>query len=337
MTHTIGFIGLGHMGKNMVLRLVEKGVNVVAFNRTKEITEKFVDQSRLETRDSKKTSPDLRFTNYESNNLGILNPAYDLKELIKKLSPPRIIWLMIPNGPPVDEILQKLIEAGLGKSLPAGRQDDIVIDGGNTYYKDTIRRSAELTKKGISFIDCGTSGGLEGARSGASLMLGGDEQVVRQLDWLWKSLAVEHGYAYVGPSGAGHFVKMVHNGVEYGIDEAIGEGFEILASGPYKLDLPKVANVWAHGSVVRSWLVELLAKALEEDPTLDKLTGRVGGGETGTWALKTAKELRVETPVIERSLEARKKSLTNPTFTGKVISALRKGYGGHVEPEKNSK
>ena len=302
MNQTIGFIGLGHMGKNMVLRLVEGGIDVIAYNRTKEKTDELL-----------KEQPKVK-------------PAYTVRDLIQQLPIPRVIWLMIPNGKPVDEILQQLMSFGIQKG-------DIIIDGGNTYYKDTVRRSSEFAKQGITLVDCGVSGGLTGARNGASLMLGGDEQVIKQLDWLWKSLAVSDGYKYFGPSGAGHFVKMVHNGVEYGIDEALGEGFEILASGPYKLDLGGVAKVWAHGSVVRGWLVELLAKALEGDPMLDRLAGRVGGGETGKWALESAKEHNVAAPIIELSLATRKKSLTNPTFTGKVISALRAGYGGHEEPK----
>jgi len=302
MNHQIGFIGLGHMGKNMVLHCVEGGIDVVAYNRTREKTDELL-----------KEQPKIK-------------AAYTVGDLIKQLPTPRVIWIMVPNGAPVDEILQQLISSGIQKG-------DIVIDGGNTYYKDTVRRSSELAKIGISFIDCGTSGGLTGARNGASLMIGGDESVVKNLSWLWDALAVAGGWGYFGPAGAGHFVKMVHNGVEYGIDEALGEGFEILARGPYKLDLAKAATVWSHGSVVRSWLVEILRDALKEDSRLDTFTGHVGGGATGTWALEAAKEHSVSVPVIEHSLEFRKKSLTNPTFTGKVISALRAGYGGHKEPK----
>jgi 6-phosphogluconate dehydrogenase len=310
MNHQVGFIGLGRMGQHMVLRLLEQGISVVGFNRTKTVTDKFVVHSSPFT---EKTS---KFT-----------PTYDLGEFLHQVKSPRIIFLMLPNGSPIDEVLDQLISFGLQKG-------DIVIDGGNTLYIDTVRRSAELAKKGIHLIDCGTSGGLSGARNGACLMLGGEEKIVKQLTWVWQALAVKDGFVYMGPSGAGHYVKMIHNGIEYGMDEAIGEGFELLYRGPYVLDLKKVADVYAHGSVIRSWLIDLLSNALNEDPKLDQFSGRVGGGETGTWAVTEAKKLHIETPVIEKSLVARKQSLTKPSFSGKVVSALRAGYGGHKEPDK---
>lgn len=319
MNHQIGFVGLGKMGHNMVLHLVEQGVGVVAFNRTREKTDDLV-----------KAQPQVK-------------PAYSIKELLQQLSAPRIVWLMVPaspktsssprveagrggtNGSPVDEMLQQLISSGLEKG-------DIVIDGGNCFYKDTVRRSKDLAAKGFHYVDCGTSGGLTGARNGACLMIGGEDSVVKNLEWLWTAAAVKDGFAHFGPSGAGHFVKMVHNGVEYGMNQAIGEGFDILAHGPYHLDFARVAHNWTHGSVVRSWLVELLAKAFDADPKLNGFSGKVGGGETGKWTTEAAKEFRVETPVIEDSLKAREKSIGKPTFAGKVVSALRAGYGGHAEP-----
>ncbi len=290
----LGFVGLGKMGRNMVLHLKEQGMEVVAYNRTP--TE--------------------------------LSSVQSIPDFLTQLPPPaggpRVIWLMVAAGAPVDEVLDSLIASGLQK-------EDIVIDGGNSFYKDSIRRYDKLSKSSIHYIDCGTSGGLEGGRTGACLMLGGDETVVKNLSWLWEALAVKDGWAYFGASGAGHFVKMVHNGAEYGMDQAIGEGFEILARGPYTLDLQKVADVWNHGSVVRSWLIELLARALVKDPRLDTLTGAVGGGETGTWALATAKELGIDAKILEDAIAARKKSLTAPAFATKVVSALRKEYGGHKE------
>lgn len=198
MSHQIGFVGLGRMGKNMVLHLLEQGIDVVAYNRTKEKTD-----------DLKKENPTVQ-------------TAYTVAELIGKLNTPRIIWLMVPNGQPVDDMLGQLISFGIQKG-------DIVIDGGNTYYKDTVRRGKELSDKGITYLDCGTSGGLSGARNGACLMVGGEKEAITSLDWLWKAAAVDGGYAHFGPSGAGHFVKMVHNGVEYGMNQAIGEGFDILS------------------------------------------------------------------------------------------------------------
>lgn len=283
MAHQLGFIGLGRMGLNMVLRLKEKGIDVVAYNRTP-VPEASV--SRVD-------------------------------ELVSKLSTPRVLFLMV-SAQAVDEVIASL------KLTPG----DTVIDGGNCFYKDTIRRSNELNTKSIHYIDCGTSGGLEGARTGACLMLGGEEDVVQDLTWLWNALGT---WEYFGPAGAGHFVKMVHNGVEYGMNQAIGEGFEILSKGPYALDYAKVAHNWNHGSVVRGWLVELLANAFDRDPKLAGFEGKVGGGQTGKWTVDSAKELGVEATVIEDALRAREKSQTKPTFAGKVVSALRAGYGGHKE------
>ncbi len=388
----LGFIGLGKMGKNMVLHLVEQGVDVAAYNRTRQATEELKIPARpaggenlkLKIREKKK---------------GELVAAYTLKELIDILPSPRVVWLMVAAGQPVDDVLDQLISSGIEKG-------DIVIDGGNSFYKDTVRRYDKLSKKGINYIDCGTSGGLEGARNGACLMIGGDEKVVKTLRWLWDAasgpdvfalrsqssdLSVggtaevapsktgsdvfalrsrknfdpssvsfstdhnqsthekmnpdkifsllaqqnnSHSWTYFGPSGAGHFVKMVHNGVEYGIDQAIGEGFAILEKGPYHLNLQKIAVNWNSGSVVRGWLIELLARALVKDPHLDSFLGNVGGGETGTWTVSTAKELGVKAVVLEKALEERKKSLTAPTFATKVVSALRHEYGGHSEAGK---
>ncbi len=298
----IGFVGLGRMGKNMVLRLGEQGIGVVAYNRT--------------------TDKTLALAKEASHVTAAATP----KELLSHLSTARIVWMMVPNGLPIDEVIAALIEGGLS----AG---DYLIDGGNTYYKDSVRRHKELLAQGIHYIDCGTSGGLEGARSGACLMLGGAKEDIDALSWLWDALATKDGWGYFGPGGAGHFVKMVHNGVEYGMNQAIGEGFEILSKGPYDLDFAKVAHTWSHGSVVRSWLVELLAKAFDADPKLSGYTGKVGGGETGKWTLEAAHEFGVEAEAIEESVEAREKSMNKPTFAGKVVSALRAGYGGHPEPK----
>lgn len=306
MNHTLGFIGLGRMGHNVVLHLLEQGIDVVAYNRTREKTEAL--QAENPT----------------------LKPAYDIPSMLSQLNTPRVIILMVPNGAPVDEMINQLVAGGLSGG-------DTVIDCGNTYYKDTIRRAKELSAKSVHYIDCGTSGGLTGARNGACLMLGGDQQVVKNLSWLWDAIALQglslRGWEYFGPSGAGHFVKMVHNGVEYGMNQALAEGFEILSKGPYTLDFAKVAHNWSHGSVVRGWLVELLAQAFDADPKLDAYTGKVGGGETGKWTMEAAKEFDVDAEVIEEAIEAREKSQKKPTFAGKVVSALRAGYGGHKEPK----
>jgi 6-phosphogluconate dehydrogenase len=298
----LGFIGLGRMGKNMVLHLLEQGIRVIAYNRTREKTEEFAKE-----------------------NTAVI-PAYAPEDVLRSLAPPRVIWLMVPDGKPVDEMIAALRKAGLTRG-------DTIIDGGNCFYKDSLRRYEELKKEGITFIDCGTSGGLEGARSGACLMVGGDAEAVRRLNWLWTAAAAKDGFAHFGPAGAGHFVKMVHNGVEYGMNQAIGEGFEILSKGPYSLNYSQIAENWTHGSVVRGWLMELLAQALAKDPQLDGFEGKVGGGQTGHWTADAAEEFGVEADVLTDALRARQRSQEKPTFAGKVVSALRAGYGGHKEPK----
>lgn len=293
------------MGKNIVLHLLEQQVSVVAYNRTTETTKEFEKEA---------TSPSL-------------SAVYDIQSLVSSLPAPRVIFLMVPNGKPVDDVISQLLSAGVSSG-------DIIIDGGNCYYKDSVRRASDLSAKGIHFIDCGTSGGLEGARNGACLMVGGDKEIVDSLGWVWESVAMKDGFAHFGPSGAGHFVKMVHNGVEYGMNQAIGEGFEILSKGPYHLDHAKVSENWTHGSVVRGWLMELLAKAMAHDPNLNTFSGVVGGGQTGSWTVDAAKEFGVEAIVLDDALKAREKSQQNPTFAGRVVSALRAGYGGHREVKK---
>jgi 6-phosphogluconate dehydrogenase len=306
----IGFIGLGRMGKNMAIRLVEQGVQVVVWNRSREkINELF---------------KELGIRNLELGEKKGIFSAGTITELLAKLPKPRILWLMVSHGQPVDEVISDLKKQGLEKG-------DIVIDGGNSYFKDSVRRYNELKKAGIHFLDVGTSGGLEGARNGACVMVGGDRDIFEKLKPIFETISTDGGYAYFGPAGAGHFVKMVHNGVEYGMLQAIGEGFEILEKGPYKLNLHKIADNWTKGSVVRGWLMDLLTKALSQDPRLENFKGSVGGGSTGEWTVKTATEEGVYAPIIEKSLEARIASQKKPTFAGKVISALRFGFGGHKE------
>lgn len=308
--YTVGYIGLGRMGKNMILKLLEQGISVVAYNRTGTVTEDFI-QNEIPAVIKKNTA-------------GSFKAAQSLNEFVDTLPKPRIIWLMVKAGEAVDLVLADLEKSG----VTAG---DIIIDGGNSYYKDTIRREKDLITRGIHFIDCGTSGGMEGGRNGACCMIGGDEQTAQSLSWLWNAATVKDGWTHFGRSGAGHFVKMVHNGVEYGMNQALAEGFAILEKSPYNFDLHKVANNWSHGSVVRGWLVELLARAFSKDAELSGYEGRVGGGSTGTWTLEAANELGVDAIVIEDSLKAREKSQKKPTFAGKVVSALRFEYGGHTE------
>ncbi|MBI2029200.1 decarboxylating 6-phosphogluconate dehydrogenase [Candidatus Gottesmanbacteria bacterium] len=298
----IGFIGLGRMGQLVVEKLVEGGIEVVVYNRTKDITNKF--SSRI-------ANP-------------ILEPAYNLKEFIQKLGSPRIIFIMVKAGRPVSQMLEGLLWEGLGKG-------DIVVDLGNSYFRDSARRSKNLKDKGIYYLDIGTSGGIKGAQNGFSFMVGGEKGAFEIISPLLEILAKPNGsFDYFGKSGSGHFVKIVHNGIEYGMLESIAEGFSMLHSrGEYDIELIKAAKVWSKGSIVRGYLMDLMKIALEKDPSLNSIEGVAGGGETGEWALKTAHELGLEVPVIEDSVNERKKTTTKPTFTGKVIAALRLEFGGH--------
>ncbi|OGG21471.1 6-phosphogluconate dehydrogenase (decarboxylating) [Candidatus Gottesmanbacteria bacterium RIFCSPHIGHO2_02_FULL_40_13] len=310
----IGFIGLGRMGRAMALHLLEEGVDVVVFNRRVEKVFELDKEARTLT----------------SQSLGELTKTSNIRELINNLDSPRIVILMVPQGSPVDEMITGLLEAGI-------TDGDIIIDAGNSFYKDSIARYENLKQKKINFLDVGTSGGIEGARKGACLMIGGDLQVFRKVEPFFKTIAGKIGsYEYFGPSGAGHFVKMVHNGVEYGMLQSLGEGFEILSKSTYDLDFEKIARSWSRGSVVRGWLVELLEKAFQDDPKLEGIEGIIGGGITGMWTHQTAKELGVSTPAIEVALNAREKSKIEPTFTGKIIAALRYQFGQHEVVNKTS-
>jgi 6-phosphogluconate dehydrogenase len=256
----------------------------------------------------------------EASNLGA-DPANSLKELALKLDPPRVIWIMVPAGGPVDDVIN-----GLAGSLEAG---DILIDGGNSHYKDSKRRAEELNAKSIFYLDVGTSGGLEGAEKGASLTVGGSREAYVTALPLLRSVARSDGILYCGPSGAGHYVKMVHNAVEYIMLQGLGEGFELLEKGPYKLDLEAVARVWNNGCVIRSWMLELAAEALSKDPHLGNIVGEVGGGETGQWALIEALESGTPAPALALSLMMRYRSRQEDSFTGKMVAAIRNEFGGH--------
>lgn len=298
----IGFIGLGRMGQLVVKKLVDNGTNVVVYNRTKDITDKFTSS--------------IASTNLES--------SYNLKEFLQKSGSPRIIFIMVKAGKPVDEMLDGLLKEGLGKG-------DIVIDLGNSYFKDSILRYEKSKQQGIYYIDVGTSGGIKRAEIGFSFMAGGDLPAFEIISPILQILAKPNGsYEYFGKSGSGHFVKMVHNGIEYGMLESIGEGFSILhKSQEYNIDLVKAAKVWSKGSIVRGYLMDLMQSALEKDPNLNSIKGIAGGGETGKWTVDTASEMGIAVPAIEAALDARIKSQTKPSFSGKVIAALRQEFGGH--------
>lgn len=296
----LGFIGLGKMGGSMVERLLNDGHEIVAYNRT--IPE-------IETAVSKGAA-------------GSISP----KDLLGKLPERKIVWLMVPSGEPVDENI-----LALSVYMKKG---DIIIDGGNSYYKQTIARAAKLAEKGIDYIDCGTSGGIWGLKNGYSLMTGGNKDAVEYVYPVFKSLAPAEGYTYCGSSGAGHFVKMVHNGIEYGMMQSFAEGFEILERSQFGIDVKAVASGWQHGSVVKSWLLELAVKAFEEDPGLKNIRGYVEDSGEGKWTVEAAIEENVPAHVITSALYSRFESRQEDSFAMKVIAALRNQFGGHSVKKK---
>jgi 6-phosphogluconate dehydrogenase len=293
----IGIYGLGRMGANMAVRLARGGHRVVASNRSAGP----VDEAAAHGAE----------------------PAYTLEEMVAKLQErPRIVWLMVPSGQVTDDALHHVMSL-----LAPG---DIIVDGGNSNYKDTQRRAAEVQAAGMHMMDCGTSGGIWGLTVGYSLMIGGEYPIYQHCEPIFKTLAPENGYGYMGTHGAGHFVKMVHNGVEYGMLQAYGEGFEILEKSQFNLDLREVTRVWQHGSVVRSWLLDLAALAFEKSPNLEDIRGYVEDSGEGRWTVQAAIDESVPAPVITLSLLARFASRQDESFSAKVIAALRNEFGGHA-------
>ncbi|MGE5594194.1 MAG: phosphogluconate dehydrogenase (NAD(+)-dependent, decarboxylating) [Betaproteobacteria bacterium] len=293
----VGLVGLGKMGLNLVVNMLSHGHRVVAFNRSAE-------KIRL------------------AEKQGAIG-AYSFAELAAELARPRIVWLMVPAGRPVDEVLDGLV--------PHMSQGDVVIDGGNSHYQDTLRRHAALNQKGIALVDVGTSGGVEGARNGVCAMVGAEPEVFELIEPLLRDICVKHGYLRTGPVGSGHFAKMVHNGIEYGMLQAIGEGFELLerAPAPFHFDLSAMARLWNHGSVIRGWLMSLAEQAFRKDPALEGIRGIVHSSGEGLWAVEAALELGVPVPVMVISLLARYRSEQEDSFAGKVVAALRREFGGH--------
>lgn len=293
----LAMIGLGRMGMNMAKRLLKVGQQVVAYNRSPEKTKQLVKDGAI--------------------------GAYSLKEVVEQLQPPRIAWIMLPAGQAVDDHINQLKDL-----LEPG---DIVIDGGNTYYKDDIRRAKLLEEKGIRFMDVGVSGGIWGLQIGYCLMIGGEQETFKQLEPIFKALAPEEGYLYCGATGAGHFVKMVHNGIEYGMMQAYGEGFEILEASEYaeSLNYADVAHLWNQGSVVRSWLLELAEEAFRKDAKLSDIKGYVEDSGEGRWTIQQALETGVPAQVITLSLLRRFRSRQEDPFTDRVLAALRREFGGH--------
>ncbi|MEO2141964.1 MAG: phosphogluconate dehydrogenase (NAD(+)-dependent, decarboxylating) [bacterium] len=295
----LGMIGLGRMGGNMAQRLVAGGHRVVTYDRDSEAV----------------TS---------SHGYGG-EGASSLEDIVSSLSAPRALWVMVPAGQPTEHTIDALSEL-----LSPG---DAILDGGNANYKDSMRRAEKMSAHGIDFIDVGTSGGIWGLTEGYSLMVGGDEAAVKRLEPIFHTLAPapDKGYSRVGPSGAGHFTKMVHNGVEYGLMQAYAEGFELLAAKEeFGLDLPAIAETWRYGSVVRSWLLDLAADALKEDPRLESLDSYVDDSGEGRWTVEESVELAVPIPVITLSLQARFRSRQKQPFGGRLLAALRNQFGGHA-------
>jgi 6-phosphogluconate dehydrogenase len=295
----IGMIGLGKMGANMVRRLMRGGHECVVFDLNHENVKILADEGAT----------------------GVSS----MEELVKKLRKPRNVWIMVPAGNPTEQTVLNLANMM--------EPDDVIIDGGNSYYKDDMRRSEELRKKKLHYIDVGTSGGVWGMEEGYSIMVGGEEKVAESLRPIFETLAPapDKGWGYVGPSGAGHFVKMIHNGIEYGLMQAYAEGFELMRhKEEFKLDLRSIAEIWQFGSVVRSWLLDLIERSLAADPTLKDIAAWVPDSGEGRWTLLEAVEQNCAIPVITMSLERRFRSREQAPFSDKLLAAMRQQFGGHA-------
>jgi 6-phosphogluconate dehydrogenase len=292
----IGMVGLGRMGANMTRRLLRGGHRVVVYDRAPAAVQALVAEGA--------------------------HGVASLAQLVETLPPPRVVWLMVPAGAPVEEAVREL-----GGLLQPG---DVLVDGGNSHYRDSMRRAETLRRFGVRFLDAGTSGGIWGLQVGYCLMVGGEPEAFALVEPALRTLAPEGGYLHTGASGSGHFTKMVHNGIEYGMLQALGEGFELLHAAPFALDLPRIAALWTRGSVIRSWLLELLADALRKNPTLADIAGYVEDSGEGRWTVQEAVDLAVPVPVLALSLFARFASRQEESFAAKVIAALRQEFGGHA-------
>jgi len=295
----LGMIGLGRMGGNMALRLIQKGHRVVVFDPVAKSVEELVKQGAV--------------------------GASSIPNLTRQLTSPRTVWVMVPAGEPTENVISTLANAL--------SPDDTIIDGGNSNYKDSMRRASNAKKKGLFFLDAGTSGGIWGLKEGYCLMIGGDKKAFKHVEPIFQSLATakDKGYGYVGPSGAGHFVKMVHNGTEYALMQSYAEGFELMeAKKEFDLDLAQVAEIWRYGSVVRSWLLDMTALALKENPKLKSIQAYVEDSGEGRWTVQESIDLGVPLPVIALSLQARFRSRQEQPFGARLLAALRNKFGGHA-------
>lgn len=291
----LAICGLGKMGMNLAKNLIDHNHEVIVYDIEEDLIKKAAEYGAI--------------------------PAYQLNEVVNQTDEQQIIWMMVPAGEITESLLNDLI--------PLLNKEDIVIDGGNAHYKDTVRRYETMKDKGFHYVDVGTSGGMEGARNGACTMVGGDQNVVSKIEKIFIDVSIEKGYLYTGESGSGHFVKMIHNGIEYGMMQAIGEGFDILDKSSYDFNYEEVARVWNHGSVIRSWLMELTESAFSDDPNLDEIKGIVHASGEGKWSVETAMEFEAAAPVMALSLMMRNRSLESDTFSGKVVASLRNQFGGH--------
>jgi 6-phosphogluconate dehydrogenase len=292
----IGFVGLGKMGLNMVTRLQHAGHQVTAYDRSAEAL--------------------------ANATAAGCTGASSLADLVQRLKAPRAVWLMVPSGTPTEETVQ-----AVAALLAPG---DIIIDGGNTWFHDDVRRSNELAAKKLQYIDAGTSGGIWGLKNGYCLMIGGPKEAVDRLAPIFEALAPPNGWAHVGATGAGHYVKMVHNGIEYSLMQGYAEGFELMSKSEYRLDLPRIADLWMQASVVRSWLLELAAGALKEDPRLERLKGYVQDSGEGRWMVADAIDKSVPVPTLTAALFTRFRSRQTDSFAEKMLAALRNAFGGHA-------
>ena len=293
-------IGLGKMGYNLAANLLNHGHEVVAHDSNEEQIDKIVAEGAI--------------------------GAVTLEEVVQKLESPRVLMLQVPHGEITESVINTL--------KPMLDKGDIIIDGGNSNYHESMQFGKELMEKGIYFLDCGTSGGVEAAKDGLCIMIGGNKEAFKVIEPAIKDISVENGYMYTGELGSGHFLKMIHNGIEYGMMQAMAEGFEILEKSEFDYDLEAVAKVWNNGSVIRSWLMELVESAFSKDPKLDEIKGIMHSSGSGKWSVETAMNLQVPAPVITMSLLMRYRSLEENTFTGKVVAALRNEFGGHEVVKK---
>jgi 6-phosphogluconate dehydrogenase len=292
----IGIIGLGKMGFNLALNLNRNQYEVIAHDVNTAFAKNIANEG--------------------------IKTAATVEELCQQLQNRKVIWLMVPAGEIVDQVIASL--------LPFLNKNDIIIDGGNSNYKDSKKRYSQLKELGFDFLDCGTSGGTSGALNGACTMIGGDAEVFEYVSNVFQSISVPNGWLYTGEAGSGHFTKMVHNGIEYGMMQSIAEGFEVFEHSEYDINFEKTAKLFNHGSVVRSWLMELTEIAFSKDPKLDSIKGIMHSSGEGKWTLETALDLGVPTPVIALSIMMRYRSQMQDTFSGKVVAALRNEFGGHA-------